>query len=128
MSLRDAKGTPRRPAPCHPDRELYARAKCWMCYRRDNPTQRRAHLKKTFDMTLEEYDALLEAQGGVCAICGNPETRQRGTVVVNALSVDHDHGSGKRRALLCDRCNRRIHPGDTPELFEAFAAYLRRFA
>jgi recombination endonuclease VII len=54
-------------------------------------------------MTDDEYDAMLAAQGGVCAICGNaPKTRR--------LHVDHDHRTGAVRGLLCYRCNRAL-PG-----------------
>ena len=59
---------------------------------------RRGILKK-FNMTLNEYDELLEKQNGVCAICG--EINKHGW----RLAVDHDHRTGKIRGLLCHYCN-----------------------
>lgn len=58
----------------------------------------KAHLKYKFNLTLEEYDKMFEAQNGVCAICGLPEIARR-------LAVDHDHKTGKIRGLLCANCN-----------------------
>lgn len=47
------------------------------------------------------YAAMLERQGGHCAICPNePKTRR--------LHVDHDHRTGEVRGLLCYRCNRAL--------------------
>jgi len=61
---------------------------------------RRCHLQGTFGITLEEYNDLLEAQDGVCAICGKtPEENGR------SLAVDHCHKTGKIRGLLCQVCN-----------------------
>lgn len=46
-----------------------------------------------------DYERLLADQGGVCAMCGKlPLHHQR-------LRVDHDHKTGKVRALLHDSCN-----------------------
>lgn len=61
---------------------------------------RRARLKK-LGLTPETYDALLAAQGGVCAICHRRPSRRR-------LSVDHNHNTGKVRGLLCAQCNHAI--------------------
>jgi hypothetical protein len=59
----------------------------------------KGRLKRNFGLTIEQYDKLFEAQNGVCAICNgiNPDGRR--------LAVDHDHKTGKIRALLCLRCN-----------------------
>ena len=63
---------------------------------------------KTPKISQEEYDRLLAAQGGGCAICGNkPRTRK--------LSVDHDHESGKIIGLLCVNCNRYVGWLETPQ-------------
>jgi hypothetical protein len=65
------------------------------------------------------YDALLETQGGACAICLRPER------VWNSLSVDHDHASGAIRGLLCHSCNVSLgHFGDSPDLLRRAAEYL----
>ena len=41
-------------------------------------------LRKTYDWTLEMYDALLAEQGGACAGCGKPATLKR-------MNLDHHH-------------------------------------
>lgn len=61
-------------------------------------------LRKKYDLTLEEYEQILQAQSGVCAICKQHETRIRHKKVI-ALSVDHNHATGMVRELLCFRCN-----------------------
>src|SRR5688572_2844592 len=48
---------------------------------------REAHLKRKYGISQQEYEALLEQQSGVCAICCNPPGRRR-------LHVDHDHSTG----------------------------------
>lgn len=72
-----------------------------------------------------EYKKLYEAQGGKCAVRGCPA---RGLTL--RLAVDHDHDKGLHnrnaiRGLLCKRHNRMILPGDTPEVFDSMAEYLR---
>lgn len=53
---------------------------------------------KTYAISLEEYNKMLDIQNYRCAICKN---RTRTAV----LNVDHDHITGKVRGLLCSRCN-----------------------
>ena len=60
-----------------------------------------------YDLTPGEYVKMFDEQGGVCAICKQPEKRHK------RLAVDHDHSCcselntcGKCiRGLLCFRCN-----------------------
>jgi hypothetical protein len=66
--------------------------------RRARRSSHNYHLKKTYGITIEEYDKILDAQGGVCAICG-------GGTSYRHFSVDHNHRSGQVRGLLCRRCN-----------------------
>jgi len=57
------------------------------------------HRKHRYGLSSEQYKEMLERQGGVCALC-----RQQ-CKTGNRLCVDHDHDTGKVRALLCRRCN-----------------------
>jgi hypothetical protein len=63
----------------------------------------RSYLKKRYGMSVEEYEALLKAQGGKCAVQGCDSTSPGGRRT-NWI-VDHDHETGKNRGLLCHRCN-----------------------
>jgi hypothetical protein len=81
-------------------------------------------LTRKYGITLGEYEALLESQGGVCAICGEPElaANQYGPL---PLAVDHCHGSGAVRGLLCSGCNTGLGKfRDDPELLRAASRYL----
>jgi hypothetical protein len=101
-------------AICHPDRRNYGRGLCQQCWRaerrRDNPRTAEAfaqwyarrgharHIQRTYGLTQEQYDDMLRAQGGGCAICSNHPRRR-------ALHVDHCHTTGVVRGLLCAHCN-----------------------
>lgn len=61
---------------------------------------RRSKLKAEYGMTLEQYDNMLEAQGGGCAVCGMISPGGKGR-----FHVDHNHSTGKVRGLLCHLCN-----------------------
>jgi hypothetical protein len=70
---------------------------------RTDPNYYRAgKLKKLYGLSTEEYDRLLEGQGGTCAICSKPCPTGR------RLAVDHAHDTGKVRGLLCANCNRGL--------------------
>lgn len=77
-----------------------------------------------YRLTVSEYEAMLEAQGGVCAICKQPPVRR--------LCVDHDHSCcpGKRscgrcvRKLLCHGCNFTIGGIERVGAVDPFAEYL----
>lgn len=82
--------------------------------------QRDRRLRKTYGISLADYDRMLKAQKGGCAICGRVPRRR-------ALDVDHSHRTGKVRGLLCHRCNRGLAWfGDNPTHFKAAARYLAR--
>ena len=63
--------------------------------------------RKTYNISLEVYQALLESQNGLCAICEKSES-----ILINSkarnLAVDHDHKTGKIRGLLCIGCNQAL--------------------
>jgi hypothetical protein len=85
--------------------------------------ERANNLKSKYGITVEEYDVMLAAQGGVCAICGKPPTGK--PPAQTCLHVDHDHESEVVRALLCGGCNAAIGSLGTPELLEAAIHYLK---
>lgn len=77
--------------------------------------------ERQYGITHAEYLALLEAQGGVCAICGNGPSKTR------TLHVDHDHVTGTVRGLLCTRCNPMLgYAHDDVAVLQAAIAYLTR--
>lgn len=80
-------------------------------------------------ITPDEYDIMLVAQNGVCAICHGPEEQKiRGAKVKDAfikLSVDHDHKTGRIRGLLCSKCNRGLGLfRDNPKILKKAIHYL----
>jgi len=62
------------------------------------------HFLKKFGITLADYQAKLEEQKGVCAICAKPESGTRNGIV-RWLNVDHNHETNEVRGLLCTNCN-----------------------
>lgn len=61
---------------------------------------RKNHLKRTYGLSLEDYNKMLMAQNNCCLVCGRDQSK-----LSRNLSVDHDHKTGKIRGLLCDVCN-----------------------
>lgn len=80
--------------------------------------KRRVWIWSRYRLTLQEYDDLLAAQGGACAIC---------LTVPAVFCVDHDHASGAVRGLLCRRCNALLgHAREDQAALERAIAYLGR--
>lgn len=80
---------------------------------------RRSHLKRTFGMTQEEYEARLREQGGGCAVCKRPPKPGK------SLHVDHDHETGYVRGLLCFSCNAALgHFQDDIDRIDAALTYV----
>ena len=84
---------------------------------------RNANLLRVYGITLAQYNHMLEAQGGKCAICRRPPG-QDGKGRRN-LSVDHDHTTGQVRGLLCFHCNIVLgHVGESKETLLRFVMYV----
>ena len=98
-------------------------------WKRENPERatylrRRWMLREKYGITPEQYDEMLAAQGGGCAICGRTES---GRSQSGHLLVDHDAQTGQVRGLLCHPCNVSLgHFRDDPDLLVAAAMYLAR--
>ncbi|MFC6021528.1 endonuclease domain-containing protein [Plantactinospora solaniradicis] len=81
---------------------------------------RRRHILTCFSITLEEYDDILNYQGGGCGICGaRPKPGK-------SLAVDHDHKTGFVRGLLCFFCNKRVLGARNAEVLIKTAAYVTK--
>ena len=108
------KNTDRYRNRCKPCRALNAREK------RKDPKQKKKNkeykkrtyskrkvkhlaLKQRYNISIEDFDKILERQNGVCAICFQEEGFKN-----RSLAVDHCHTTGKIRGLLCGNCNQGI--------------------
>lgn len=100
-------------------RRVYSRA-----YHAQNPERvLKWNLRKYRGMAIETYKAMLDSQGGACAIC----TKPFGGAKLSRPHVDHCHQSGVVRGLLCGRCNSMLgFAGDAPSVLASAAGYLRR--
>lgn len=79
---------------------------------------RQRKFKIKYNMTIEDYDQMLSAQQGLCAICQKPKKFKR-------LFVDHDHTTGAVRGLLCFKCNTGLGGfEDSPILLTQALQYL----
>lgn len=92
-------------------------------------TNLRRYFRTRYNISVEQYQERLAAQGGCCAVCGRSEADNGAR-----LSVDHDHtccplkgqSCGKCiRGLLCNSCNTGMgHLGDDPDRLLSAAAYI----
>ena len=90
--------------------------------------QRSYQLTRRFGISKADYEAMLLAQRGKCAICRRaerviaPETEEP-----RALAVDHCHETGRVRGLLCYRCNVALgHLDHNEALLENAIDYLEK--
>ncbi len=73
-----------------------------------------------YGIGLDEYNQMFADQGGCCAICGKHQTEFK-----KSLAVDHNHETGKVRALLCVNCNLGVGCfKDDSSLLQAAIRYL----
>lgn len=104
------------------DRQCH-RADCRDCFlkSKDKVKERKFHLDKKYNITLDQYNDMYEEQQGRCAICG---TDQPGGSGIH-FAVDHDHVTGQVRSLLCQGCNTGLGKfKDNPDLLRAAQLYL----
>lgn len=123
---KDCEPSCRRPAP-HPGPRCTTHHRAVLAGRRAAAHGRRIGV--VYSITPTQYAALLEHQGGVCAIC------QRATGRTRRLSVDHDHrccdgptSCGRCvRGLLCRPCNDLLgHLRDDQAAARRVVGYLER--
>lgn len=107
---------------CHPCKRTYARALYAKNLHENRAKMYDDLMQRRYGLTPSERDAMWEAQGQGCAICGrhvDPSKERR-------IQVDHCHTTGKVRGLLCAGCNRMLSGAkDSVEILEKGIAYLR---
>ena len=83
-------------------------------------SSREYNLMRRYGITLEQYDSMLTAQDGRCAVCKKHHTEFK----IN-LAVDHDHKTGEVYGLLCTYCNQRFIGRDRdPQKYRNAAEFL----
>lgn len=96
---------------------------CNRCHAAKNG-ERNYRLRGKYGISNADYLAMVEAQGGLCAICEMPGIENGHH---QKLYIDHCHETGKVRGLLCHPCNVALgFMQDQPERLTAAADYLRR--
>ncbi len=100
------------------------KARCAVCVnkikrsRYSSERRREEHLQRCYNLSINEYDTLLQMQGGGCAICGS----------TTSLHVDHNHETNEVRAILCTLCNTALGRfRDNPELLQSAVKYLNSY-
>ena len=74
-------------------------------WRKNNPDKQHAAARRwrvNKHLGVDEFNALLVKQNGLCAICGSPSPRRNGST---HFTIDHCHMTGIVRGLLCFPCN-----------------------
>lgn len=87
-----------------------------------NNTIKLRYMMDRYGITPEEYESMEKNQSGLCAICGGPPAGRW-----SRLHVDHDHGTGEVRGLLCFSCNTLLGCAkDDPRILEKAIEYLAK--
>ena len=95
--------------PCHSSRGEESRQRLY-------GGSREYHLRRRYGIGQAEFDEMLAAQGGRCAICGESDPQH----------VDHDHRTGWVRGILCFNCNGGLGQfKDDPKLLAGAITYLK---
>ena len=92
---------------------------------RDPSYHRWQGLRKSYGLTVADWERIFQSQNGQCAICGTNETKK--------WCVDHDHfvevttGEIVVRGILCSMCNLLLgHARDNESTLLSAAEYLRK--
>lgn len=94
---------------------------CLECHRVYGRKSWKSHaLSKFYNISVTDFNLLLEKQAHVCAICGEACPSGR------SLAVDHCHKTQNVRGLLCMNCNNGLGRfKDDISRLEAAIVYLR---
>lgn len=91
----------------------------------DKSTKARiARVQRAYGWTPKQWENCFNMQGRKCAVCKSPEPRS-----TKGWHVDHDHGNGRIRGILCHHCNVALGMiEDDPERARQLISYLGRTA
>ena len=92
-----------------------------------NPEKRKLVVKKSwikckYGIVYEDYLSMHREQEYRCKIC-----KRHADEFKKKLVVDHDHKTGKVRALLCTNCNSQLHVLENKELYDKYMNYLNEY-
>lgn len=76
---------------------IRSRSREWLA---SNKERAKGYGLRRYGITLEQFNAMFEAQGSKCAICSTTDNG-----VGRSFYVDHCHHSGRVRGILCHKCN-----------------------
>lgn len=116
-----------------PERKVGRESRCIECKKnadasrwiKNRDTQKKLDIKRRYGISFEDYEAMYQAQNGVCAICKKPEKRIHQNGTPSQLCIDHCHTTDAVRGLLCDECNRAlalVH--ENPEITTSLLQYI----
>jgi DNA-directed RNA polymerase subunit RPC12/RpoP len=78
------------------------------------------NLKKKYDLSMEQFEKMLETQDYKCSICKKSLEKYS--------AVDHDHKTGKVRGILCRKCNLGLGAAkDNTEILKNMINYLENY-
>ncbi|MGW2644452.1 endonuclease VII domain-containing protein [Streptomyces sp. NPDC001393] len=104
-------------------RSAWHRGKASRCKACRAAEGRARHLKRNYDLTEAERDALIASQRGLCVICLVAPAVH--VLVAPAVHVDHCHKTGRVRGVLCFNCNSGLGLlRDDPDAMYRAADYL----
>lgn len=87
---------------------------------RERDRRSNRHIRRRYGLDRARFDEMVLSQEGRCGICPEP---------LRKFFVDHDHGTGRVRSLLCPSCNIMLGmSGDSPDRLRAGAAYIEHHA
>jgi Recombination endonuclease VII len=89
---------------------------------RTNQRIRERHLKRSYGITVDDWNKLFELQKGKCPICKKKFSKSGKRRPV----VHHCHKSGHVHGLICDTCNLAEAAVGTPEIALALYNYMKQ--
>jgi hypothetical protein len=102
-----------------------ARSRAWMVA---HPLAQKGYMYK---LSAAKVEHMVMMSCGLCEICGVTfdVRRDKPGTSKHAMTIDHDHATGKVRGLICSSCNIMLSRAqDNPRVLEEAARYLAKEA